>query len=41
MPGVIEVFTDARIGQVIEDILLLIECCLEGELAGRIYYLPL
>ena len=28
MPGVIEVITDTRIGQVIEDILLLIECCL-------------
>jgi hypothetical protein len=41
MPGVIEVITDARIGQVIEDILLLIECCLEGELAEQIYYLPL
>jgi predicted nuclease of predicted toxin-antitoxin system len=41
MPGVIEVITDTRIGQVIEDILLLIECCLEGELAGQIYYLPL
>ena len=41
MPGVIEVVTDARIGQVIEDILLLIECCLDEELAGQIYYLPL
>jgi hypothetical protein len=40
MPGVIEVGTDARIGQVIEDILLLIECCLQEELAGQIHYLP-
>ncbi len=41
MPGVIEVSTDARTGQVIEDILILIECGLEGELAGQIQYLPL
>jgi hypothetical protein len=40
MPGVIEVSTDARIGQVIDDILLLIDCCFDGELAGQIYYLP-
>jgi Domain of unknown function (DUF5615) len=41
MPGVIEVGTDARIGQVIEDILIVVECSLEGELEGQIQYLPL
>lgn len=40
VPGVIEVGTDARIGQVIEDILLLVDCSLEGELEGQIQYLP-
>jgi hypothetical protein len=41
MPGVIEVTFDAPIGRAIEDILLLLECSLEGELAGKIYYIPL
>jgi uncharacterized protein with PIN domain len=34
MPGVIEVSTDAPIGWVIEDILVLVECSQEGELEG-------
>jgi predicted nuclease of predicted toxin-antitoxin system len=41
MLGVIEVRTDAQIGQVIDDILLLIDCSLDGELEGQIQYLPL
>lgn len=41
MPGVIEVSLDAPIGRVIEDILLVLECGLEGELEGQIQYLPL
>ncbi len=41
MPGVIEVTADAPIGRVIEDILLLLECSIEGELEGQIQYLPL
>jgi hypothetical protein len=41
MSGVVEVTFDAPIGRVIEDILILLECCLEGELAGQIQYLPL
>ncbi|BAY10828.1 DUF5615 family PIN-like protein [Calothrix sp. NIES-2098] len=41
MPGVIEVSTDAGVGQVIEDILTIIDCSLEGEFAGQIQYLPL
>lgn len=41
MPGVIEVSPALPIGQVIEDILLLVEFTLEGEWDGRIIYLPL
>ncbi len=41
MPGVIEVTSDATIGRVIEDILLLLSCSYEGELDGQIQYLPL
>ncbi len=41
MPGVIEVKTDVSIRRVIEDILLIVDCSLDGELEGQIYYLPL
>ena len=41
MPGVIEVSTNAQVGQVIEDILIVVDCSLEGELEGQIQYLPL
>jgi predicted nuclease of predicted toxin-antitoxin system len=41
MTGVIEVTFDASIGRVIEDLLLILDCSLEGELEGQIYYLPL
>ncbi|BAY76938.1 hypothetical protein NIES25_33960 [Nostoc linckia NIES-25] len=40
MPGVIEVSLDAPVGQVIEDILVLVECSQEGELEGQVQYLP-
>lgn len=40
MPGVIEISTDAPIGRVVEDILLLVACAQEGELEGQIQYLP-
>jgi hypothetical protein len=40
MPGVIEVTSDASIGRVIEDILLIVNCSMEGELEGQIQYLP-
>ncbi|TRU30645.1 MAG: hypothetical protein EWV80_01690 [Microcystis aeruginosa Ma_QC_B_20070730_S2] len=40
MPGVIEISVNAPIGRVIKDILLLLECSLEGELEGQIHYLP-
>ena len=41
MPGVFEVSLDVPIGRVIEDILLLAECTLDGEWEGQIRYLPL
>jgi hypothetical protein len=41
MPGVIEVSRTAAIGPVIEDLVLLLECSLEGEREGQIIYLPL
>jgi hypothetical protein len=41
MPGVFEVGRNTPVGRVIEDILLLIECSLEGEWNGQIRYLPL
>jgi hypothetical protein len=41
MPSVFEVSRTAPIGQVIEDILLLVEGSLEGEWEGQIIYLPL
>ena len=41
MPGVFEVSRVAPIGPVIEDIVLLIECSLEGEWEAQIIYLPL
>ncbi|MEW5857295.1 MAG: DUF5615 family PIN-like protein [Cyanobacteriota bacterium] len=41
MPGVFEVSFNLSVGRVIEDILLLAECTLEGEWEGQIRYLPL
>ncbi len=41
MTGVIEVTFDSSIGRVIEDLLFILDCSLEGELEGQIYYLPL
>jgi hypothetical protein len=40
MPGAIEISTDASIGRVIEDVLVLVECSQEGELEGQVQYLP-
>jgi predicted nuclease of predicted toxin-antitoxin system len=40
MPGVIEVTSDTSIGRVIDDILVILACSLEGELEGQIQYLP-
>jgi hypothetical protein len=41
MPGVVEVSRTVPIGRSIEDILLLVECSLDGEWEGQIRYLPL
>jgi len=41
MPGVFEVARDAAIGSVIEDLLLIAECSVEGEWEGQVRYLPL
>lgn len=41
MPGVVEVNRRLSIGGVIEDLLLLAECSIEGEWEGQVLYLPL
>jgi hypothetical protein len=41
MPGVFAVSQLAPIGQVIEDLLLLVECSLPGEWEGQVRYVPL
>jgi predicted nuclease of predicted toxin-antitoxin system len=41
MPGVLEIRFSLNIGQVIEDILLIVECSPKEEWEGRVVYLPL
>jgi hypothetical protein len=41
MPGVVEVSRTVPMGRAIEDILLLVECSLDGEWDDQIRYLPL
>ena len=41
MPGVFEVSQQTPIVQVVEDILLIDECSLDGECEGQIRFLPL
>lgn len=41
MPGVIEVSRTVPVGRAIDDLVVLIECSLEGEWEGQILYLPL
>lgn len=41
MPGVFEINQSIPIRGVIEDILLIVECSLEGEWEGQVRYLPL
>ena len=41
MPGVFEVPNTVSIGRAIDDLLLVIECSLEGEWEGQVRYLPL
>jgi len=41
MPGVFEVPNTLSIGRAIDDLLLIVECSLEGEWQGQVRYLPL
>ena len=41
MPGVFVVAQEIPIGQTIEEVLLIVECSLEGEWEGQITFLPL
>ena len=41
MPGVFEVGSNLAVGRAIDDLLLLVECSLEGEWEGQVHYLPL
>jgi len=41
MPGVFEVPNTLGIGRAIDDLLLMVECSLEGEWEGQVRYLPL
>jgi hypothetical protein len=41
MPGVFEVRRDPSLGAAIDDILLLVECSLDGEWEGQVRHLPL
>jgi hypothetical protein len=41
MPGVFEVPQHPNIPQIVDDILLLAECSIEGEWEGQVRYLPL
>ena len=40
MPGVFEVRSVAPIGQAIDDLILLVECSIEGEWEGQLRFLP-
>jgi predicted nuclease of predicted toxin-antitoxin system len=41
MPGIIEVRQEVAIGQVIDDLLLLVDASVNGEWEGQVLYLPL
>jgi len=41
MPGVFEVPRTLSIGRAIDDLLLIVECSIEGEWEGQVRYLPL
>jgi len=41
MPGVFEVSLTASIGEIVDDILLIVEASEEGEWEGQVRYLPL
>jgi len=41
MPGVIEVLARAPIGQVVDDLLLVLQCSEAEDFRDRVFYLPL
>ena len=41
MPGVFEVSPNVPISRAIDDLLLIVECSVEGEWEGQVRYLPL
>jgi hypothetical protein len=41
MPGVFEVATGLSVARAIDDLVLIVECSLEGEWEGQVRYLPL
>jgi hypothetical protein len=41
MPGIFEVNRRLPIGELIDELVLLVECSLEGEWEGQVRYLPL
>ena len=41
MPGVFEVGTALSIGRAIDDLILIVDCSLEGEWEGQVRHLPL
>jgi hypothetical protein len=41
MPEVIEVISSASIGQLVEELVLVVECYEGGDLEGQVLYLPL
>jgi hypothetical protein len=40
MPGVIEVRARAPMGEILDDLLLIVECALHDELRDRVVYVP-
>ena len=41
MPGVIEILATAPVGQCVQELLLVVQCCEASDLDGQILYLPL
>ena len=41
LPGVVEVSRAISIGRALEDLLLMIECSMEGDWENRVRYVPL
>ncbi len=41
MPGVFEIGASLGVGRVVDDLILIVECSLEGEWEGQVRYLPL